>query len=379
MSFPFAFNAWRSLPFVVSLFLLIFTLLVVGNWIGYIASDDAIYLTGAYGLLEEFPYLGGHGTFRFIITGPIALSLSVFGENEVALALPSFFYALALTVLVIHTSKKAFGPLPAVISAGLLVTSPLLVVTSSIASVDVIEAFFVFASVAFFLKSAHMEKFKGQKSVSNLILAGVMAGFAFLTRETTVFLLVFYGFLFLWGIGIKRLHHFIMAAGFFLIWGLESLYFWVFSGDPFYRFTRSVNHDSTIDRTIDVTGNFIVHPVIDPLFVLLFNQEFGFLFWGVIGFGIWWIIQQKQPSHAQQGLELMAQRQSSQGQSDKERSGQEQFGQKQSEQRQVAQQKLDETGQKDVLDALGTSQSSRNDQWFCETAEASIEWQVFTF
>ncbi len=268
---------------------LFFLALVYLNWVGFISSDDAVYVKGAYGLLNEFPFLGEHGTFRFIITVPVAIFMSIFGENEIAIALISIIYSLAFIALLTRFVDKAAGRRAVLIIAPMLITSPILVINASIASIDVIEAFFVFASLIYFIQASKSLENTGK----TLVLSGAMAGLAFLTRETTVFLLVFYGILFLLGIGIKRIQYFTMAFGFFFVWGLEALYFWVFSGDPFYRISRSFGHDSTIDRTIDLAGNLIIHPVIDPLLVLLFNQEFGLLFWALAGLVLWWFLRGK--------------------------------------------------------------------------------------
>ncbi|UTW56341.1 glycosyltransferase family 39 protein [Kordiimonas sp. SCSIO 12610] len=276
----------RKTASLFTLFLTIFLLLVIINWVGFTASDDAVYVKGAYGLLNEFPFLGEHGTFRFIITAPIALMMWVFGENEVSIALPTLFYAVAFIIVLISFFRRRAGDKASIFVGLMMVTSPLLVTQSSIASIDIIEAFYVFASLLFFIKASETT----QNTVRWLILSGMMAGLAFLTRETTVFLLVYYGILFAMGVGIKRLQYFVMAFGFFTIWGLETLYFWVFSGDPLYRFSRSFGHDSTIDRSIDLAGNLIIHPIIDPLLVLLFNQEFGVLFWVLGGIVVWWFV-----------------------------------------------------------------------------------------
>jgi len=42
-----------------------------------------------------------------------------------------------------------------------------------------------------------------------------------------------------------------------------------------------------VDRGIDLAGNVIIHPIVDPLLVILDNQEFVFLFWIAIPLGIW--------------------------------------------------------------------------------------------
>ena len=55
--------------------LLLFALLLAFAWVGFLASDDVTYARGAYGWMEHFPYVGGHGTIRYPITIPMALSL----------------------------------------------------------------------------------------------------------------------------------------------------------------------------------------------------------------------------------------------------------------------------------------------------------------
>lgn len=99
--------------------------------------------------------------------------------------------------------------------------------------------------------------------------------------------LPFYGLLFLAGHRFARHHYLWIAAGFLAVWGLELIYLGAMTGDPLYRFNISLHHDSSIDRTIDVAGNVIVHPAIDPLLVLLLNQEFMALFFLAGPLGAW--------------------------------------------------------------------------------------------
>ncbi|WP_282604521.1 glycosyltransferase family 39 protein [Pelagibius sp. Alg239-R121] len=270
---------------VVGLSLVAFLLLVAYAWVGYLGSDDVTYADGAYGWIESFPYVGGHGTVRYTITVPMALSFLALGESEFAMTLPTLIYGMGLIALIVLMLHRALGALPASLGAVLLVTSPLLVTWATIASVDIIEAFFIFASLFCFYESARREV-----SWPFLLAAGALAGLGFLTRETTVFFLVFYGVAFLTGYGIRRLQHFVMAAGFFAVWLAEVVYFFIMTGDPLYRINISLNHDSTIDRSIDVAGNVIAHPIIDPLLVLLANQEFAVLFWVVLPAGLWLLL-----------------------------------------------------------------------------------------
>lgn len=270
---------------LVGLSLVVFIALVTYAWVGYLGSDDVTYADGAYGWLESFPYVGGHGTVRYTITVPMALSFLALGESEFAMALPTLLYGLGLIAILVLMLHRVLGTAPAAFAALVLITSPVLVTWVSIASVDIIEAFFIFASLFFFWSAG---KQSGQWRY--LFAAGLLAGLGFLTRETSVFLLAFYGIAFLTGYGIHRLGHFVMAAGFFTVWLAEVAYFFVMTGDPLYRINISLNHDSTIDRSIDVAGNVIAHPLIDPLLVMLANQEFAVLFWVVVPASLWLLL-----------------------------------------------------------------------------------------
>ena len=268
---------------LLTLSLAVFIALVAYGWTGYLASDDAIYAAGAYGWLREFPYVGGHGTIRYTITIPIALSFLTFGEQEFSLALPALLYTLGLIGILVAITHRNTGSTAALILAGLLATNPILVTWASIASVDIIEAFFLFLSLTFFYRSVTQGATAGR-----LLLTGAFAALAFLTRETTVFFVAFIGVLFLFGYGIDRWRYFIIGAGFLAVWLAEVLYLFVMTGDPLYRLNISLHHGGgKIDRGIDLAGNVIIHPIVDPLLVILANQEFVFLFWIAIPLGIW--------------------------------------------------------------------------------------------
>lgn len=247
--------------------------LVALNWVGFIASDDVTYAHGAYGWIEHFPFVGGHGTIRYTITIPMALAFRLFGESEFALVLPSLAYFTGFLALAWAAVRRVAGPQAAFGALLLLVTLPLFVIQASIANVDAIELFFLGASVFLFWRCLDQGP-----TTARLLGTGALAGLAFLTRETAIFIAVFYGLCFLAGHRFSRLRYLWIAAGFLAVWSVELVYLTVMTGDPLYRFNISAHHDATIDRSIDLAGNVIVHPLVDPLLVLLLNQEFMLLF-----------------------------------------------------------------------------------------------------
>ncbi len=256
--------------------------LIALAWVGFIASDDVTFARGAYGWIEHFPYVGGHGTIRYTITIPMAIAFRLFGENEFSMALPGMAYLTGFIILAWCAVSRVYGKLPAFGAVLALATSPLLVIDASIAGIDIIEMFFLWGSVYLFWRCTE----DGPATI-RLLGAGALAGLAFLTRETAIFIALFYAVFFVMGYRFARLRYLWVAAGFLAIWSIELLYLGVMTGNPLYRFNIALHHDPTIDRTIDLVGNVIVNPLIDPLLVLLINQEFMLLFFFVPGLVAW--------------------------------------------------------------------------------------------
>lgn len=255
---------------------------VILGWVGHIGSDDATYMRGAYGWLEQFPYVGNHGTFRYPLTIPIALSFLAFGEGELTATLPSFLYLLAFLLFSWSVLKELAGSLAAFLAILLVVTCPLIAVQTSIVGIDIPETALLLS--ALYLLWHCLEK---GADAWRLFFAGALVGVAYLARETAVFSVPFFAILFLIGYRFSRWRYLWIAAGFLAIWMVELIYFGVMTGDPLYRFNISLNHDSTIDRSIDLAGNMLIHPAIDPIFVLFINQEFMALMFFAIPLSAW--------------------------------------------------------------------------------------------
>lgn len=259
-----------------------FLLLAAFGWVGFIASDDMTYAKGAYGWIEHFPYVGGHGTIRYTLTVPMALCFLLLGENELAMEVPCLLYAAGFLWLVWRAARDVAGPLIALGGLAAIITLPLLAIQVTIADVDVIEMFFLTGSVLLFWRCLDQGA-----SAARLIGAGAMAGAAFLTRETAVFIIPFYALLFLAGHRLPRVQYLWIPLGFLAVWGLEVAYLTAMTGDPLYRINIALHHDPSIDRGVDLAGNVIVNPLVDPLLVLLLNQEFMLLFYLAVPLALW--------------------------------------------------------------------------------------------
>ncbi|HZL59021.1 MAG TPA: glycosyltransferase family 39 protein [Stellaceae bacterium] len=278
--------------FAVALGLLILLLAVelALFWVGYQGSDDQAYAEGGFGWLEHFPYVGdSHWTLRHTIVLPIALSFRLLGISEFALALVNVVYLVAFLAVNFFCLRRYFGDAMALTASFIAATVPMFVVGATYVNTDVAELFFIALAAWLFLGAGDDPAHAGPR----LIVAGIAAGLGFLTRETTLALLVAWGVTFLFRPLLPRRLYWLMAVGFLAIVALDMAYLWHFAGDPLYRFHIDAHHDH-VDRAADVArvhasgalfdleGNLSVSVWLDPILVLLVTQKYALLFWAAV-------------------------------------------------------------------------------------------------
>ncbi len=262
---------------------LLFVALLSVTWVGFIESDDLAYATSAALWQDDFPHLGNsHWGLRHLIVLPIAASYALLGRGEAALLLPTVLYASAIVAMTGLCVRRVAGPTAGVIAALLVATLPVIVTGASLVYSDMIEAFFVLASLWAYW-------FATRSGRAGLFLAsGILAGCAFITRETTAALLAFYLVLFL--LAPRRIMDFVrMAAGFLIVLGLDTAWLWVASGDPFWRFTVSsrgvagdnpaLAHFQINAGGLDRHGVIVAPRPIQALLAVFANQQMGLLPW----------------------------------------------------------------------------------------------------
>jgi 4-amino-4-deoxy-L-arabinose transferase-like glycosyltransferase len=283
-------------------------MMVTLTWIGYVGTDDQSYAKGALGWLSRFPYVGDtHWELRHPVVIPLAVSVAIFGHREISLGLPSAFFFLVLLSVNYYYLQRYFDSRFALLVSAFIATTPLFVVHATFAQTVVVETLAL--SLSFWLfYSATLSQYPAWP----MFASGIAAGLGFLTRETAAALLLFYGMLFVGGYGMRRRYYWVMALGFLLLIGSEIAFFSAVTGDPFYRYHIDVNHNAhealirdpvpntgegvTVhgvenlnhQDTLNNQGNLDVGGTISqPIFALLFNQEFGLLFWALIPAAIW--------------------------------------------------------------------------------------------
>jgi len=272
--------AGRGWPLLLAV--LIVVALAIG-WVGYIASDDSAYYDGAARWLARPPFAGSdHWTTRFPVVLAFAASLMLFGHRLLAFDVVAVLWYLALVALVVAQVRAIAGARAGWIAGILTATLPVVVASGSTVGCDIPEALFLLAG-------AGLLGDRWQRP-GHALAAGLCFGLAMLCRETAGLALVGLGPLFLIGRPIPRRLLIWAGVGIALVLGGEALFQWTMTGDPSRRYVLAFNHDDQMRRAANMEGNLLVHPAVDPLLVLLVNNDFALLFWlgiAAVAGGFW--------------------------------------------------------------------------------------------
>ena len=245
------------------------------GWVGFIASDDSLYHAGAMRWVTDGPSPGiDHWSTRFPLIVGFAAAIRLLGDGFAAFDAISVFWYAALLAVTTGFARSIGGPRAGWIAAILIATMPVIVSHASTVSCDLAEAFFLIAG-AWLLCAAGADR----AGLARAIAAGLCFGMAILCRETALLALVAFGPLFVLGRPVDRRLLIAAGLGIALVLGGEMLFQHAMTGDALHRYGLAFNHDDLIDRAANLEGNFLLHPAIDPLLVLLVNDDFGLLFW----------------------------------------------------------------------------------------------------
>ncbi|WP_169715636.1 ArnT family glycosyltransferase [Sphingomonas mucosissima] len=238
------------------------------------ASDDSLYHAGAMRWLIDPPFAGSdHWSTRFPLTLSFAAVIAVFGNNFTAFAVTAIIFYVVLVAAVGVFAAKAFTPRTGWIAALLAATLPVVVVHASTVSVDLLEAAALLTG-AWLVGSAAEDRVGLMRAAAG----GAMFGVAVLCRETSVLALAVLGPLLI-GRPFSRRVLIACAFGAALVLVGEALFQYAMTGEPLRRYVIAFNHDEHIDRAANHEGNFLLWAPLDPLLVLLINDDFGLLFW----------------------------------------------------------------------------------------------------
>ena len=256
--------------------------LAVG-WVGFIASDDQYYYSAALKWLEQGWYLPDHfGRVRNSVSLPIAGSIRLFGDHELAIIIPSVVYYLATLVLTFLGLSRVTDRKIAFLACALFATFPVVVTAATTASADIAELFW--AALAFWL---FFYAWRGGKlGVWALLGFGASMAMSFSGRETVIALGILVAGAILVGHRIERRQLVWVVLGGLAVLGFEALYYALAGGDPMLRFSLVLHGASASnDRaaaaafSIDDSGALRIHPLLDPLLLVFARHLFGAGYW----------------------------------------------------------------------------------------------------
>lgn len=253
----------------------VMTIAVLVGWIGFTASDDSLYFVAAERWLDAPPFAGdNHWATRFPLLWSFAAMLALFGRGFAAFAATALLWYSVLVAVVGAFTARVGGARAGWIAALLTATMPVIVGNATTVSVDLIEA-------ALLLGGGWLigEADDDLRGMWRGAAAGVCFGAAILCRETALLSLVAFGPLFLIGRPVPRRVLIAAGVGLAAVLGGEALFQYAQTGAPLRRYDIAFHHDSHIDRAANMEGNLLLHPAIDPLLVLLVNDDFGAIFW----------------------------------------------------------------------------------------------------
>ncbi len=266
----------RFVP-IASLLVLLTGALLIG-WVGFTASDDALYYTGAVHWIEAPPFAGdNHWSTRFPLLWSFAAMLLLLGRGFAAFAATALLWYAVLVALTGLFVRRLAGDRAGWIAAVLAGTMPVVIANATTVSVDPVEASALIGGI-WLLSAAERPDWRA-------LLAGTCFGVAVLCRETAILSVAGLAPLFLIGQPLRRDVLIAAGIGFAAVLGAEALFQYAMTGVPLRRYDIAFHHDSHIDRAANLEGNFLLHPAIDPLLVLLINDDFGLIFWAAIGAG----------------------------------------------------------------------------------------------
>jgi 4-amino-4-deoxy-L-arabinose transferase-like glycosyltransferase len=199
--------------------------------------------------------------------------IKLVGATPLALHLTALLWFAAFVVVGILLARSIAGERGGWFAGLLLASMPLIALAGSIVNCDLPEAVFLMLGAWVLIGEI------GRPRLGRCLVAGVCFGLAILCRETAVLALSGLGLLFLAGRPLPRWAIFAAGCGAAAVLVGEAAFQYAMTGDALHRYTLAFNHDSTLDRAANEEGNLLIHPAVDPLLVVLVNNEFALLFW----------------------------------------------------------------------------------------------------
>jgi 4-amino-4-deoxy-L-arabinose transferase-like glycosyltransferase len=300
---------------VLLVLLVLAAFFMVNNPLGYFGGnwDDGRYAHMIMEWVTRGPVIGtNHWGLRWPVVLPAVASVEAFGVTRAALMVSPIIFVTTLIMFNFWAARHFLGLAAAAVGTAAIVTTPEIMIWGTRLNPDVPEVLFWSMALWSFALAREASIAGAVRRARNwLIIAGLSAGLAWATRETSLGLVLVFGAAFLAGVGVPRWSFGWIAAGFGLIAIPEMLILWDATGDPLYRLHVDLNHTQIHSHDIkggvtpgqiaplnpDVmnrwegAGPIRLHWAFDPWINFFANYKFGLAF--LMAGGLWFAAQRQ--------------------------------------------------------------------------------------
>jgi 4-amino-4-deoxy-L-arabinose transferase-like glycosyltransferase len=297
----------KSHRFILSGIFLLTVLVRVICFVGLIGSDDLSYNRNAYTIaIGTYTPTPHHQNTRLGIFLPVAVCFKLLGVNELSSVVFPFMCAILIFWVLVYCGTRYFGRWTGVIAGLLYAFFPIEIFHATQLLTDLPSAACVALSAVMFLSletsNTAVERAARRQRLSWLygLSAGVLLGWAFLIRETTIFFTVFL----LGYMGYQRWVQKTIRASWLWFWlgcalvfGAEAGYFYHATGNPFYRYASvEAGHNLSLFAGSQLHGLVLLRRLtLDPFRFLLDIPNFGFSYFFILAGTIAGL--RKRPAH----------------------------------------------------------------------------------
>ncbi|MDI6826244.1 MAG: glycosyltransferase family 39 protein [Candidatus Aenigmarchaeota archaeon] len=198
-------------------------------------GDDLIYSQTAYELsklnFDKFPiYI--NVSLRLMMVLPIAFFYSILGVSDFSTSIYPLLCSLGTIILTFYLGKLLFNEKVGLMASFFLSIIPLDVVFSTQLIPRVPLTFFMMLSIYSFLRTENSKNKKYNKLY--LFFSGIFAGLGYLANEAGL-LIIFVFIAYFIAYRKLKIKYIFILFGFLIIFSIESIFFYTYTNDLFWR------------------------------------------------------------------------------------------------------------------------------------------------
>jgi Dolichyl-phosphate-mannose-protein mannosyltransferase len=262
--------------------------------------DDLHFFEAARNWIDHPPYVGTtHWGLRHAIVLPLASLMRLLPDQPIIFYLLPVAYFLVFFAIIVPYLRNHIGTMATFIAMALFVATPVVRDYGGRVYPDFIEMFWVALALIALHRACEVQSAGKRRGI--LFASGAAAAMALLTRETCVWIVLFYAYLLFRGRPISRSDMLMVALGAAPLLFADWLFLFLKTGDIFYRFHIITSHvdipsthmvggvyhgrvflnpDLAARWTVD--GPVYVHWSINPLIYFFIDLRYAFFWWAAL-------------------------------------------------------------------------------------------------